>query len=128
MITCERCGLTIHGNQMHHATAEDCLRYLIPRYAALEAMAKRQAEHATRLEQRLERAQLQTRTAEQACRTALKDVKHERDRAARIERTRNTVYTSLLRAQAQAKTEKRRYAQTLARMRKLAVEYLEHAA
>ena len=128
MITCERCGLTIHGTQMRHATAEDCVRYLVPHYAAMQEKAKQQAEHATRLEERLERAQLQTRTAEQACRTALKDVKHERDRAARIERTRNTVYTSLLRAQAQAKTEKRRYAQTLARMRKLAGAYLEDTA
>jgi len=128
MITCARCGLTIHGMQMQHATAEDCLRYLVPRYAAIQEKTKQQAEHATRLEERLERAQLQTRTAEQACRNALTDIKLERDRAARIERTRNTVYTSLLRAQAQAKTEKRRYAQTLARMRKLAGEYMEDAA
>jgi len=128
MTTCERCGLTIHGMKQGHATADDCLRYLVARYAAMEATAKRQAEYATRLEQRLERAQLQARTAEQACRTALKNVKHERERAVRIEQARNAVYSSLLRGQADAKAERRRYTQTLARMRKLAGDYLEDAA
>ena len=128
MTTCERCGLTIHGTKQAHATADDCLRYLVPRYAALEATAKRQAEYATRLEQRLERAQLQARTAEQACRTALKNVKHERERAVRIEQARNAVYSSLLCTQADAKAERRRYTQTLARLRKLAGDYLEDAA
>lgn len=128
MTTCERCGLTIHGMQMQHATAEDCLHYLVLRYAAMEATVKRQAEYATRLEQRLERAQLQARTAEQACRTALKKVKHERERAVRVEQARNAVYSSLLSARADAKAERRRYTQTLARLRKLAGDYLEDAA
>jgi hypothetical protein len=74
-----------------HATAEDCLRYMVPRYAAMEATAKRQAEYATRLEQRLERAQTQTRTAQHAYSAAMKDVKHERERAARVEQARNAV-------------------------------------
>lgn len=128
MTTCERCGLTIHGMKQVHATAEDCLRYMVPRYAAMEATARRQAEYAARLEQRLERAQLQARTAEQACRAAQKNVKHERERAARVEQARNAVYSSLLSARADAKAEMRRYTQTLARMRKLAGEYLEDAA
>jgi hypothetical protein len=128
MITCERCGLTIHGTKQAHATAEECLHYLVPRYVAMEATAKRQAEYATRLEQRLERAQLQARTAEQACRAAQKNVKHERERAARVEQARNVVYSSLLSAQADAKAERRRYTQALARMQKLAGEYLEDVA
>lgn len=127
MITCERCGLTLQGRKAH-ASAEECLRCLLPRYAAIEELANRQAEVAARIEQRLERAQRQVRAAEQASRTAAKDLKRERDRSARAECARNTAYSALLRAQAEGKARKTRYAKALARMRKLASGYLENAA
>ncbi len=127
MITCDRCGLTLQGFDAH-ATAEDCLRHLVPRYAAMAGMTRKQAEYAERLEQRLERAQLQSRTAEHLHNATLRDVHRERNRSARLELARNTVYSALLRAQAQATVEKRRYAKVIARLRKLAGAYLEDAA
>ena len=57
---CPRCGLEIAGT---HRTAEDCVRYLAPRYALarrdLEALHRRYRA----LEERLERAKIQERLA-----------------------------------------------------------------
>jgi len=127
MITCERCKLTLHSIE-GHATAADCLRHLVPRYAAMAEMANRQAEHETRLEGRLERAQIQQKTAEQCRRDAQKELKHERERAARLDLARNVLYSGMLTAQAEATAEKKRYAKAIARLRKIADEYLVAAA
>jgi hypothetical protein len=63
---CPRCGLTIRGT---HATADDCLRHLAPRYQlaqrSLEAMHSRYRS----MEDRLERAKIQARVARQDARS-----------------------------------------------------------
>ena len=127
MITCERCKLTILGGG-EHLNADDCLRYILPRFAAMGEMLTRQAEHQTRIEGRLERDRIQTKTAEQGRRDAARELKHERDKAARLAVARNTLYSAVLSANAQAVAEKKRFTKAVTRARKVLDDYLVGAA
>ena len=83
-----------------------------------------QAEYATRLEGRLERSQIQQKTADELRREAARELKHERDRAAKLDAARNLMYSALVAAQAKLASQKRRYSKTIGRIEKLAHDYL----
>ena len=54
-VPCPRCGLKVVGPE-RHATADDCLRHLAPRYKLVQAAYNHLQDRFHKLEDRLERA------------------------------------------------------------------------
>ena len=63
--TCQRCGLEVYGS---HATADDCLVHLAPRYERAQRALKAMHKRYKALEDRMARAKIQARVARQAAR------------------------------------------------------------
>lgn len=67
-MTCPRCQLRITGRP--HATPDDCLAHLAPRYQMAQRSLTALHRRYRTLEDRLERARIQTRVAQQEARKA----------------------------------------------------------
>jgi len=76
-ITCNRCGLEVAG--AGHATAEDCLRHLAPRYSLAQRSLEALHHRYRTLEERMERMRIQQRVMK-------KDATRERTLAGRLAR------------------------------------------